>query len=86
MSTVEQLSSAFSDLVRGRLGGHLDKIVERNRTNGKDVCATHDFCDANMLMAEAFEEVQGREPDVASEDDAAVWSAAWDISKQREFK
>ncbi len=86
MSTIEQLSSAFSELVQEQLGAFLPEIVARNKSNSKEVCATQDFCDANMLMAEAFEEVQGREPDVANENDAAVWNAAWGLSKQREFK
>lgn len=41
------------------------------------VCATHDVMDANEQMAEAFEAVTGRAPDVGSDDDARLWSAAW---------
>lgn len=50
------------------------------------VCASHDFCDANMPMSDAFEAVMGRPPLVAPdgtqahEDDCKLWSAAWNIA------
>lgn len=40
-------------------------------------CAAHDYCDANMAMAEAFEAVTGREPDAGDDDDSAIWNAAY---------
>ncbi len=54
-------------------------------------CASHDFCDANMPMAEAFEAVMGRElrldetkhGAVAVEADCALWGTAWTFAKTR---
>lgn len=48
---------------------------------GAEVCASHDFCDANMPMLAAFEDVTGRTMDAGSEEDAALWGAAWDVAK-----
>lgn len=54
-----------------------------------DVCATHDFADANMLMLEAFSATFGREPLFLTEGadapdaapDLALWGAAWTRAK-----
>lgn len=53
----------------------------RNVTADAGVCASHDFCDANMVMDPAFTAVMGRQADGASDTDAALWSAAWDHAK-----
>ena len=67
----------------------LDNACEVDRRNATPeyagACASHDFCDANMPMAAAFEAVTGREPDVASQADADLWNAAWNIAKARGF-
>lgn len=46
------------------------------------ICHSHDYCDANMAMAEAFKAITGREPDGDDADDAdnILWSKAWDIA------
>lgn len=49
------------------------------------VCASHEFCDANMAMDEAFENLFGR-PSVLGDDpdgeaDLALFNAAWDWAK-----
>lgn len=44
------------------------------------ICHSHDYCDANMAMVDAFQAVLGREPDVGTEADAAICNAAWDIA------
>jgi len=49
------------------------------------VCHTHDFCDANMPMAEAFTQIVGFEPDSSSEVHATLWGTAWDIAKSNHF-
>ena len=57
-------------------------------------CASHEFCDANVAMQEAFEAVMGRgvylpyqvdngEATAAqADDDIALWNAAWDYAKR----
>lgn len=41
------------------------------------VCASHDYCDANIVMAAAFERVMGREPREFSHIDPAKVAAAY---------
>ena len=64
----------------------LAEIRKRNATPqySGDVCASHDFIDANMVMNDAFEKVVGRELDAQNGADCVLWSKAWDIAK-REF-
>lgn len=59
----------------------------------KDVCHSHDFCDANMVMAAAFEKVMGREPftpcdveegacaEESAEADCEFFNVAWEMAK-----
>ena len=53
-----------------------------NARAGEGVCASHDFCDANMVMCEAFEIVAGRAlGDEISDGDVAAWNAAWNAAR-----
>lgn len=53
-------------------------------------CASHDFCDANMPMADAFRSVMGR--DILRDDappsdaDCALWGKAWAIARREHLK
>jgi hypothetical protein len=55
-------------------------MVTRNagETNAS-ICHSHDFCDANMVMAAAFT-ANGIEPDVDDEAVCTLWRQAWDIA------
>lgn len=56
----------------------------RNATIGNGLCASHDFCDANMAMDEAFTVIMGREINLEDEHgDNALWNSAWDIAHKR---
>jgi hypothetical protein len=87
METIEMLALAFATKLRAEIGDeNLAEVVRRNALpEYACACASHDFCDANMPMAAAFEEITGREPDVSSEEDCALWNAAWDAAKARRF-
>lgn len=50
-----------------------------------ECCATHDHCDANMLMDEAYTEIVGHEIDLQNQDETQLWSNAWDLSKGNNF-
>ncbi len=85
---VERLSALFSAMVRHELAAKLMAVVEANRQyafDGLDCCATHDHCDANMIMAAAFNQATGREFDADSEPDVGLWNMAWKLSFDREF-
>ncbi len=80
--------NAFVDLVHEATAE--EEFAEIKRLNATpeyaDCCATHNFFDANMLMADAFERVMGREIELGEEtessrDDHALWNAAWNQAK-----
>jgi hypothetical protein len=83
----ETVAIEFARIVRRDLADHLSTIIERNRTIAHHACATHDFCDANELMAEAMEAATGRSQIgiTDSTEDCRLWSAAWGIAKRHEF-
>lgn len=65
--------------------------IAKNREYGpgSKICASHDYCDANMAMNEAMESLdiavfdkEGSISDQATD----IWNAAWDIAKANEFR
>ena len=73
-----------------------EKLVEMDRLNrdeyGPNVCASHDFCDANMAMVEAFEQRNLPKPydfeektEAEQEASCLIWNEAWEIAKTRGF-
>lgn len=87
MTTETRIAAAFIARLRAALNhAQLVEIDRRNSTPGYiAACASHDFCDANMPMGEAFRAVTGRDPDPASEDDARLINAAWDAARAAGF-
>lgn len=83
--STDRLANAFSAHVRSVLADDLPEILKRNATYPAGTCATHDFCDANEIMAAAWKEVMGTEVDVGDDEQSAVWSAAWNLAVERAF-
>lgn len=82
----QMLADEFTQRVRDFLPPEqMQEIVKRNLSNNPSVCATHDFCDANELMAQAFVQVMGRESNPSSSVDAELWGAAWALAKNAGF-
>ncbi len=50
-----------------------------------EVCHSHDFLDANEVMAEAFRLTLGREIDLQSDADVRLWAEAWSAAKANEL-
>lgn len=86
MDTVEaRVARAFADVLRQWLTP--DEWAEMHRRNATyqstGACASHDFCDANMAMLEAFKacgvpfETDANGPTPAT---ARTWSRAWNIA------
>lgn len=90
MTPETKLAHAFTEIVRKSFSAkELAEIVKRNRSyraKGQEFCATQEFCDANMLMEEAFINVMGREPDVGADEDADLWNAAWTMAATKDFE
>jgi hypothetical protein len=90
MVTEQETSLAyeFAAILREWLSeAEFEEVRRRNALPEYDdagACASHDFCDANIVMEEAFKRVFNREPDVSTEADTDIWNTAWDTAK-REF-
>lgn len=81
-STV-MLAKKFVDLLMVEIGAkNFVEVLYRNaKPEYKDACASHDFCDANMVMLTAWEALGYGEMDANSPADASVWNGAWNIAK-----
>ncbi len=82
-----RIARAFSaDLLASLGADKLREIVAENEANADPaICASHDHCDANMPMADAFRAVMGRDILPEIEADSALWNRAWDIAKRCKF-
>lgn len=72
----------------GRLMEHLGPpaFMRACRLNKQEkhlnVCHSHDECDANEVMADAWGDVVGADMDPANERDARRWNAAWAAARR----
>ncbi len=87
---VQALSKEFSGILREWLTAEaLAEIVELNKTyaiEGHGACATHEYCDPNQAMIDAFTLLFHREPEAQGENDNDLMNKAWNLSKSQEFK
>jgi hypothetical protein len=91
---VNRLARAFTAHVRAffvegdDVGGMFATVLERNRAEeNPTICHTHDFCDANILMSNAWEETFPHEPfSPQNTFHAELWSEAWQQAKAAEFQ
>lgn len=80
----ENIAAAFVKLLREALTE--EQWISMRAKNATpdyagDVCASHDYCDANDPMADAFESVVGRPVDGDNAADCRLWGEAWAIAK-----
>lgn len=83
-----RLAREFGSIVQGALNvTQFREMVDRNKAepDNSPICHSHDFIDSNVLMADAFESILGRECDPDSESDAELWSDAWSIAVAADF-
>lgn len=62
-----------------------EEMLRLNATKDYDSsgsCASHDFCDANMVMEEAWRDLGYGEVNPESQADADLWNDAWNIAKR----
>lgn len=87
----EALAEAFVKQLREQLTA--EQFAEVVALNGielnPDVCHSHDFCDANMVMDAAFKafgidpmEYGYTEEDGMSQEVCGLWNSAWDRGKE----
>lgn len=62
------------------------EMNERNKMEeNPSICHSHDFCDANMAMLEAWDRVVRTEYDMNTQTHDDLWNAAWTIAKAADF-
>ena len=85
--TVTALAVSFSSILRGWLTA--DEIAECIAANAAEtrqgVCHSHDYCDANEAMDEAFVTVLGFSPETSDEAMNDLWASAWAEAIADEF-
>lgn len=83
------LARLFSLVVRRSLSAaEIEMVVELNSVeNDALICHTHDVCDANMLMLEAFVDagLLADHRDAPADYFHPLWCAAWDLAKTNSF-
>lgn len=99
--SAEDLAKAFAKVLKEWLSDEeMAAVVATNKADGYDAstCASHDFCDANMAMDEAYKKIYP-EFDKAAWDDndkteglgklwdkhTDLWNEAWDLAKRADF-
>ena len=77
---IKKLARAFSALLVKRIGkAKVKKVNKLNLTEtDSGVCHSHDFCDANMVMASAIRRA-------GLLDDPRLWNDAWRFAVKNRF-
>jgi hypothetical protein len=83
----ELLGREFAGVLRSWLTPtQMAQVLRSNaQPENKAVCASHDYCDANQAMLDAFTRVFKVEMDLSDEDCTTLWGTAWDLAKASEF-
>jgi hypothetical protein len=83
--TPDQVATKFVSILRAWATPYQWKVMRKRNAAETDpgVCHSHDWCDANMAMAEAFEHF-GLDPlpedERASTTATNLWNEAWDAA------
>ena len=86
MDYANKIACEFSRLICQELANDLPEIIRRNNSpEYMGACSTHDFCDANEIMAESFRNAMGRDSEMDAQD-SALWNRAWDIARVAGFR
>lgn len=82
-----KLANAFSTILNEWIP---EKIFEVNLRNMEPsyngCCATHDFCDPNQAMIDAFKKLYGKEPSIHNKMHNSVINESWNLAKANKFK
>jgi|TARA_R110000765_G_scaffold33139_1_gene76186 hypothetical protein len=83
---VTKLANMFSGEMRSALTeDEMAEVIEANRSSGRS-CASHDVCDANMVMMEAWAKCFGvNDIDGDDAEQCGMWNGAWEMAKDNEF-
>lgn len=86
--TAERLAEEFAAVLLVSIGpDNMREVIARNQSAADPMtCASHDFCDANMLMFKALQNLTDKplDPETICADsaNADLWNRAWAIAKE----
>lgn len=83
---VFELSEQFSGIIRDWLTEDELEQVNTANLNSGDSCETHEFCDPNEAMLQAFNKAFNCELDLQDPLHVELFNRAWAVSKKRNFK
>jgi hypothetical protein len=82
-----RLAKAFGYLMQAELSrADFTQMIALNKAmpEHSNICHSHDFCDANMVMLDAFKEVFGRDPVFLSESEDMTESEIFWLTREME--
>lgn len=84
---VEPLAREFSAVLKDWLEPHeFERMVADTIARPMHLaCYSHNYCDANMAMVEAWEKVFGQPTDIDSDEECKIWGEAWGMAIKRGF-
>jgi hypothetical protein len=76
---VQRVADDFDRRLLNQIGADdYSQTIEANAAQkDPNICHSHDYCDANMVMAAAFKHVQGYGSRVDNDYDTQLWNDAW---------
>ncbi len=100
LPSAQTIAAEFCRQLHKAIGTRNVALVNRRNARRNDSsCASHDFCDANMVMDAAFQKITGKDTDALSyatdphfkgegcmsDDVLAIWSEAWSLASAARF-
>lgn len=75
----QRIAREFSSTIREWLTPEeMSEVLRKQREEPREgVCYTHDYCDANEAMYDAFQSVMRKPIDYDDEEEVALWNEAW---------
>jgi len=87
LEAVDRLARTFAATVRRDVGDEWPAMLSAHRASPDRLtgrtCVTHDYCDPNQSMLDAWAELFGSAPDLNA--DGTVIDAAWNAAKAADF-
>lgn len=79
---INSLSKVFLYTLKNRISKQdFEAACQRNAVQQQpNICHSHDFCDANMVMAQAFEAASGIKVDIENDNQRYIWTSAWRLA------
>ena len=85
MPSVVQVCLAFiSEIKKSLSADQIAEIISRNKDYEDGICSSHDFCDANQCMLDAWTKL-GQPMNFQAEDQMSITDQAWTLARKGEF-